>query len=74
MHPNAALVYRRSLTFAIGIKPDTKKVQGIIDLCKPETEKEMKSLIGMIQFYRDMWRRQSHILSPLKQRRIRKVK
>jgi hypothetical protein len=25
----------------------------------------MKSLIGMIQFYRDMWQRCSHILSPL---------
>ena len=48
-----------------GLRPDPKKVQGIVDLCKPQTAKEMKSLIGMIQFYRDMWRRRSHILVPL---------
>ena len=48
-----------------GLRPDPKKVQGIVDLRKPQTAKEMKSLIGMIQFYRDMWRRRSHILSPL---------
>lgn len=48
-----------------GLKPDPKKVQGILDLEKPKTAKEMKSLIGMIQFYRDMWKRRSHILSPL---------
>ena len=48
-----------------GIKPDPKKVQGIIDFTKPKTAKDMKSLIGMIQFYRDMWKRRSHILSPL---------
>ncbi|GFH50707.1 hypothetical protein CTEN210_07183 [Chaetoceros tenuissimus] len=48
-----------------GLRPDPKKVQGIVDLHKPQTAKEMKSLIGMIQFYRDMWRRRSHILSPL---------
>ncbi|GFH55792.1 hypothetical protein CTEN210_12268 [Chaetoceros tenuissimus] len=48
-----------------GLRPDPKKVQGIVDLHKPQTAKEMKSLISMIQFYRDMWRRCSHILSPL---------
>ena len=47
------------------VKPDPKKIQGIIDLTKPQTAKEMKSLIGMIQFYRDMWKCRSHILSPL---------
>ena len=36
-----------------------------MDLVKPQTAKEMKSFIGMIQFYRDMWKRHSHILSPL---------
>ena len=36
------------------INPDPKKVQGIIDLIKPKTAKEMKSLIGVIQFYKDI--------------------
>jgi hypothetical protein len=45
-----------------GLRPDPKKVQGIMDLNKLETAKEMKSLIGVIQFYRDMWPRRSHIL------------
>ena len=36
-----------------------------MDLTKPQTAKEMKSQIGMIQFYRDMWKRRSHILSLL---------
>ena len=48
-----------------GIKPDPKKVQGILDLDKPKTVKKMKGFIGMIQFYRDMWKRRSHILSSL---------
>ena len=48
-----------------GLRPDPKKVMGIVDIHKPQTAKEMKSLIGMIQFYRDMWRRRSHILTPL---------
>ena len=37
-----------------GLKPDPKKIQGIVDLKRPKTTKEMKSFIGMIQFYRDM--------------------
>ena len=48
-----------------GIKSDPKKVQGILDLTKPRTAKEMKYLVGMIQFYRDMWQQRSHILSSL---------
>ena len=48
-----------------GVKPDPKKIQGIIDLTKPQTVKEMKSLIGAIQFYKDMWKSRSHILLPL---------
>ena len=43
-----------------GVKPDPKKIQGIMDLTKPQTAKEMKSFIGMIQFY--MWKQHSHIL------------
>ena len=47
------------------MKPDPKKIQGILDLTKPQTVKEMKSLIGTIQFYKDMWNRHSKTLSPL---------
>lgn len=48
-----------------GIKPDSKKIQGILDMERPKTVTEMKALIGMVQFYRDMWKQRSHILSPL---------
>ena len=37
-----------------GIKPDPKKVQGIMDLGRPSTTTEARALIGMVQYYRDM--------------------
>ena len=48
-----------------GIKPDPKKVKGIMDLGRPATTTETRALIVMVQYYRDMWPRQSHILAPL---------
>jgi hypothetical protein len=48
-----------------GIKPDPKKIQGIMDMQKPRTTTEARALVGMVQYYRDMWRRRSHIISPL---------
>ena len=50
-----------------GIKPDPKKVQGIMALGRPATTTELRALIGMFQYYRDMWPRQSHILATLKE-------
>ena len=47
------------------IKPDPKKVQGIMDIGRPSTTTEAQVLIGMVQYYRDMCSRWSHILSPL---------
>ena len=37
-----------------GIKPDPKKVQGIMDLRQPFTTTKARDLIGMVQYYRDM--------------------
>ena len=48
-----------------GIKPDPKKLQGIVDLGWPATTTEAQALLGMVQYYRDMWTRRSHILAPL---------
>ena len=48
-----------------GVKPDPKKIQGIVDLQRPKTTTEVKALIGMVQYlYRDMWKSCSHILTP----------
>ena len=44
-----------------GIKPVQKKVQAALDLQPPTTLKQLRSFMGMVQFYRDMWKRRSHI-------------
>ena len=46
------------------IKPDPKKVQGIMDLERPKTTTDCRKLIGMVQYYRDMWKQHSHVLAP----------
>ena len=47
-----------------GIKYDPKKLQGIADLGRPATTTEARALIGMFQYYRNMWPRWSHVLAP----------
>ena len=47
------------------IKPDPKKVQGIMDIGRPSTTTKARALKGMVQYYRDMWPRLSHLLAPL---------
>ena len=48
-----------------GIKPNPKKVQGIMVIGRPSTTTEARNLTGMVQIYRDMCPRQSHVLAPL---------
>ena len=48
-----------------GIKPQPKKVQAILDIKRPTTTTELRSLVGMVNYYRDMWRGRSHVLGPL---------
>ena len=47
------------------IKPDPKKLQGIMDLGRTNTMAEAQALTRMVQYYRDMWPMQSHILAPM---------
>ena len=48
-----------------GIKPQTNKVQAILALTPPNNVKELRSFLGMIQYYRDLWARRSDMLAPL---------
>ena len=48
-----------------GIKPVDSKVNAILNLEPPKNVKELRRVLGMVQFYRDMWEKRTHILSPL---------
>ena len=48
-----------------GLKPWKKKIHGVLQLDWPKTVKQLRSFIGAVNFYRDMYPQRAHILAPL---------
>jgi len=48
-----------------GIQPMPKKVEAIHNMTAPTTRKQLRRFIGMVNYYRDMWRKRSDVLTPL---------
>ena len=48
-----------------GIQPLKEKVKAIMRIDEPRNRKELRSFIGIVNYYRDMWIRRSHVLAPL---------
>ena len=46
------------------MQPNPNKIKAIQALERPKTVTEVRRLIGMVQYYRDLWPRRSHILEP----------
>jgi hypothetical protein len=48
-----------------GVKPQSKKIDAILRLTPPTNPKQLRSFIGMVNYYRDHVRQRAHILAPL---------
>ena len=48
-----------------GIKPLQDKIKAILRLDPPKTLRELRRVLGLFQYYRNIYKRRSHILAPL---------
>ena len=48
-----------------GVKPINRNIESITNMKPPTSRKELKTFIGVINYYHNMWPSHSHTLSPI---------
>ena len=48
-----------------GVKPINKNIKAMANTNPPTSQKEVKTFIGVVNYYHDIWPRRSHTLGPL---------
>ena len=48
-----------------GIGPQLKKIKAMDRVLPPKSSKQLRRFLGMVNFYRNVFKRRSHILAPL---------
>jgi hypothetical protein len=71
VNPDKCLWFQSKVTylgFVItrdGIKPQPEKIQGILHMQRPKSQKDIRRFVGMVNFYRDLYPKRAETLAPL---------
>jgi hypothetical protein len=60
-----AVTYLGFVITRAGIKPQQEKIQGILNMTRPTTQKDVRRFVGMVNFYRDLYPKGAETLAPL---------
>ena len=53
------------LVNSIWLEALEKKIDTVLKMEAPKSLKQLRGFIGMVNYYRDMWPHQAHVLAPL---------
>ena len=62
---NSSVEYLGYVITREGLRPQQKRIQTILDLAVPKTVKGVRQVLGILNYYRDLWPQRSRTLAPL---------